>query len=619
MAALYEEGQEARWWIGPDEALHARVMAAYRRIRDNDTVRLEANRHHARLYGGPDNPMDGLWDEKGRLALNVIKNAIDAVVAKIGKQRPAPKPLTQGGSPELRRKARLLERFLLAQFDISRLYQEMSRTVLDACVFGTGAAQVFIEDEKIVLDRVHPSELFVDAHDGLYGKPKCIIKRRWVARDVLCEMYPEHEAVIRMANRGEAAGDVEDQYDLYFDPQTDQVLVIEAWHLRSGSKAKDGKHVITLDSGVLFSEKWDHDWHPFVFITWNERLRGFWGQGIAEELAPIQVEINLLLQKIQSSFHLAAVPRVFIDQASKIQKSHFDNRIGAIIPYVGKPPVVMVPQTVHPEVFAHLDRLYSRAFEIVGVSQLAARQQNPLGADASGIALQTWHDMETERFSIQAIKYETAILDLSKMMIALAKEIGGDFAAPSARDKNTIDRIRWSEVDMKDDQYVLTVHSASSLPSTPAGRLRAVIHMLNAGLIPVDQAKSLLDFPDLEAKLSLDRANEQLLELTFERMLDDGVYVAPEPFMDLQLALKSAQAWYCRAMGQGVEEDRLELLRKFMRNVNHLQQQAQVEQMKLAAQVAGQNTPRSPAAPPAPGPAGQPPTAVTPMDGVVSG
>lgn len=606
-----------RWWAADESCLAEQVVAAYRKIRDDDGTRLAMNDHHARLYGGPRSPDVHLFDEE-RISLNVIKNAIDAVTAKIGKQRPAPEPLTSGGNPSLRKKARLLKRFLEAQFDCSELYQEMPRVMLDACVFGTGLAQLFTEDGEIRLDRVHPSEVFVAEHDGLYGKPQAMLKRRWVARDVLCEMFPEHEDIIRLANRDDA-GDIPDATDMYYDPTSDQVMVVEGWHLRSGKKAKDGRHVICLDSGTLLDEEWEHPWHPFLIVTWNERLRGFWGQGIAEELNGIQVEINTLLQKIQASFHLASVPRVFVDQASKIQKAHFDNRIGAIIPYVGKPPVVMVPQVVHPEVFAHLDRLYTRAFEIVGVSQLAARQDNPLGADASGVALQTWHDMETERFSIQAAKFEQTVLVAAKMMIAYAKGMGGNYAAPAQRDRNTVERIHWSDIDMEDDEYVLRVQPSSSLPSTPAGRLRTVIYMLNAGIVQLPQAQSLLAFPDLEAHLSLDRAAEELLEVAFEKMLDDGVYVRPEPFMDLQLGLKMAQAWYNRAMSWGVEEERLELLRKFMRQTNTLLQAAQVEQMKVAAQAAGMNAPQSPAAVPAPGPNGQPPMAVTPDDGGMRG
>lgn len=615
--------KDHRWWLADADALHQAVFEAYRHLQNEDSVRLEDAVHYARLYNGPDAPREHTWNARPneRVSLNVIKNAIDAVVAKIGKQRPAPRPLTQGGSPELQRKARLLERFLLAQFDISRVYQEMPKVFLDACVFGTGAAQVFAEGEgdtaRICVERIYPGEVFIDHHDGLYGRPKQIIKRRWVSRDRLMADYgdtKERREAIASAARQDDANTV-DPHDLWFDPRTDQVLVVEAWYCAHGKR--DGRHVISIDTGTLQDVPWKHEWLPFVFITWSERLRGFWGQGVAQELNGIQSEINTLLQKIQSAFHLLAVPRVFINASSKFQKAHFNNRIGAIVPYVGQAPVVNTPQTIHPELFAHLDRLYNRAFEIVGVSQLSARQQNPLGADASGVALQTWHDMETERFSIQAAKYEQAFLDLAKKMIAFARDIGGDFAAPSQSDRNTIDRINWSQVNMAEDEYVLRVFPTSSLPSTPSGRLAAVTQMLNVGLLSPDVAKRLLDFPDLEAEMALDRAASDAIDMIIEQILDEGEYTAPEPFMDLQLAMKKAQLWYNRALRLRVPEDRLEMLRRFLRQTKRLLEAAQVEQQKVAMQAAGQNAPTQAAAPPAPGPAGAPPAAVGASDGTI--
>jgi hypothetical protein len=602
-----------RWWCSEPETVHQDILTACRRVRDDDSGRLAANTHHASLYRseGCTSPND--YDPEKVVSLNVVKSAIDAVVAKIGKQRPAPKPLTDGGSPSLRRKAKLLERFLLAQFDISGVYQEMPRAALDAGVFGTGAVKVFLQDGQIVVERVYPSELFVDKADGLYAKPRSLLQKKWVSRDELREMFPKHEAEI-LAARG-SNGEGQDAHDLYFDSSADQVLVVEGWYLPG--KGKKGRRVLAIETVTLVDEAWGNPWFPFVFMRWNEPLRGFWGTGIAEELNGIQVEINRLLRKIQAAFHLAAVPRVFVDAASKLQKTQFDNRIGAIVPYVGKPPTVSVPQTIHPEMFAHLDRLYTRAFEIVGVSQLAARMQNPLGGDASGIALQTWHDLETERFAIQAAKYETAILELSKIFIALAKELGGNFAAPSARDRYTVDRIKWAEVDMEEDEYILRVFPVSSLPSTPAGKLRAVTSMMAAGLVPPDEARRLLQFPDFEAEDSLEQASQDVLDKIFEQILDEGERISPEPYMDLNLALKRGQAWLLRAQVQDVPEDRLELLRSFLMKVRRMQQVAQVEQMKLAAEAAGQNQPMNPASPPAAGPAGAPPTAVQSTDGAM--
>lgn len=614
----------ARWWLGKeDEQRFMDVVALYNHMRDTDQLRLEKNRHYARLYGGE------LYEPTGsslvqqltspnRIQLNVIKSAVDSFVAKIGTQRAAPEPLTQGGNPSLRRKAKLLKRFLQAQFNLSDFYPQATMMVRDGCIFGTGILHPYIEDDGICIDRVHPSEVFVDPLEAMYGKPRQIIRKRFMARDILVEMFGEDKVeIIRDAGKTVVVSEL-DRAGVPYDPSSDQVLVLEAWRLPSSDKAKDGVHAIVLDSGELLWEPYTHTFLPFLFYKWSDDLDGFWGRGAVEEMNGIQVEINRLLTKIQSIFHLLAVPRIFVNAASKFQKAHFDNKIGAFIPYQGQPPIVHVAQSVHPEVFQHLDRLYSRAFEIVGVPQLGNRVQNPLSGDASGVALSTWHDIETERFKDKAQKLEKTILAASEHFIALAKDIGGDFAAPSARDRNTIDWIRWSEINLKEDEYYLQVFPVSSLPSTPAGRLQAVIAMLNAQLISPESGKKLLDYPDLEAEMALDRASSDLIDSVIEIMLDEGEYVPPEPFMDLQLALKKAQFWYNKALLDRVEDDRLQLLRFFMTETRKLMQAAMVEQQKLNMEAAGMNQPVNGAAPPAAGTEGAPPTAVSAQDGAMS-
>ena len=93
---------------------------------------------------------------------------------------------------------------------------------------------------------------------------------------------------------------------------------------------------------------------------------GFGGISLAEQLYPVQKEINSLCIRIQQSMHLLSVPLVFIQAGSKVAPSHIRNQPGTIIHYNGQPPVVYTPQAVHPEVFNHLDRLYQRAYEISG-------------------------------------------------------------------------------------------------------------------------------------------------------------------------------------------------------------------------------------------------------------
>ena len=166
----------------------------------------------------------------------------------------------------------------------------------------------------------------------------------------------------------------------------DQIEVLEAWHLPSGEGATDGRHVICISNATLVDEQWDKGSFPFVFVRWTDPMLGFWGEGVACDIQGMQVEINKLLMKIQRAFHLMSVPRIYVENGSKIRKSFFNNEIGTIIPYTGQPPVQMTPPSLNREIFDHLERLYNRSFEIAGISQMAATSMKPAGLN-SGAAL----------------------------------------------------------------------------------------------------------------------------------------------------------------------------------------------------------------------------------------
>ena len=85
----------------------------------------------------------------------------------------------------------------------------------------------------------------------------------------------------------------------------DMIEVIEAWHIRSSQNSDDGRHVICIDNATLFDEKYEKDYFPFVTLRWTQRMLGFYGQGLAEQLRGIQAEINQLLLNIQEQMNLA--------------------------------------------------------------------------------------------------------------------------------------------------------------------------------------------------------------------------------------------------------------------------------------------------------------------------
>lgn len=619
-----------RWWTCPRGTIAEEAFRVYTHLEEQDKPRQNANLHHLRLYGNHAAAGVNPWSylrttSDDRITMNVIAACCDVAAARIGKQRPAAKILPSGGNHSLRRKSKLLERFLQAQFDISDVYAQTRRAFLDGAVLGTGAVKIYEVDDGIRVERVFPSELITDPMEGLYGEPQQLFQRKWIPRDVLREMFAKDkrsDAFVRIAvdegtdGQDPALGLGEANH--LRDSVGDQVLVVEAWRLPSGKDAGDGKHVIFTDKGLLFEEEWKHPYLPFLFFRWKERLRGFWGVGIAEELCNIQVEINRLLMRLQEGHKRLGSPLVFLDARSKLQGNALTNEVGSFVHYMGNPPIVATFQTAHPEIYQQLDRLWTRAFDLVGLSQDAAA---PEQASLSGISARTQHEIGTERFVLQAQRFEELHVDLSRQLIDRAKSLSerlGSYALPSPKDKHTISKIDWADVDMKEDEFILRVLPVSSLPQLPSQKLATVVEMMGAGLVDPETARELLDFPDLEGAMSLARAASDNIDRQIENILDEGVYEAPEPFQDIRLCLKKGQAAYNKAVNDGVPEENLQMLRDYMTEAHRLMQAAQAEQMKLAAAQAAQQgpVPAGPGAPPATGPDGAPPMAQTPADGL---
>jgi len=612
--------KDFRWWLegAPDGAL----KDTFEHIWNNDRGRRIDDRLHSALYtnrglgGVGPRTYERLLTED-RVTLNVVKSVCDTIVSRIARSRPRPTFLTSGGNHSTRRRAKLLERFVDGQFYLSRVFEKAPRVFLDACVFGTGVAKVFRDpgSTEIKFERILPSELFVDYAEGFYEEPQQIIQSKFVNRDVLLELFPEHQgAILAASNPSDQWREGTAEQRSAHDSTADQLRVVEGWHLPSGPGAGDGRHQITIESKILADEPWEKDYLPFVFVRWSSNLRGFFGIGVAEELRGLQSEINKLLITIKKIMDLVSIPRIFVESGSKIKKSQINNQIGAIVPYAGTPPIISSGQSVPGELFAHLDRLYQRAFEIAGVSQLSASSQKPAGLE-SGAALRAFSDIESGRFAVVSQAYEQMFLDIAVRMVDLGREIHEEdpsYSVVAQRDKRTIQEVKWADVDLDRDAYVLKVFPSSSLPQSPSGRLAMIEQLIGLRLIDIEEGKRLLDYPDLDRSVALDRAASDYIDRVAEQMIDDGVYEAPEPFIDHQLALKKIQAEYNKAVNDSVEEDRLRLLRQFMVAVNEFIKRAQMEQQ---AQLNQAQSMQAGVAPPAPGPNGVAPNAVSAGDG----
>ena len=148
----------------------------------------------------------------------------------------------------------------------------------------------------------------------------------------------------------------------------------------------------------------------------------------------------------------------------------------------------------------------------------------------------------------------------------------------------------------------MQIEASSILSRTPAGRMQQVIEMAQAGLIDKDEARALLQHPDLKSSMDLYNAQIRNIDRTIERLYD-GEFPAPDSFQNLALGQSRVQMALLKAADNGAPEEILENMRrwigqaKFMLDeMNAAMQQQQMALQQMGGAAAGTGAPPGPAA-----------------------
>jgi len=598
-----------RWWLEEENLKIAQsVSAALEVISKDQNERLKQYLISTRLYGnlGVSGPSGTSFSKlssthpvlKDKISYNVVQSAVDTIVSKTTKNRPKPLALTNGGSYKEQRKAKKLNRFTEGVFYEQKAYEKGEVQMLDGCIWGDGPMHVYATDEdRVGWERVLPHELWVDKLEAFYGEPRNLHRCKDVDREVASAFVTKlhkgspkllKELLKAVAQAPAARPDAHGTYGTV----SDLITIRESWHLPSGKDTGDGRHVLTIEGATLFAEEWKRRRFPFTKFTWSRRRHGYWGQGLAEQLQPIQLEVNKLMTIIQRSFHLGGTFKVLLENGSKIVKEHLNNDVGALVMYSGTKPDYIVPPLVPPEIYRHLQTLRDAAYEQAGISQLSASSQLPQGVE-SGKAMRTLNNIESERFISIGHAYERFYMDAAALSIETAKEIAarhkGHYMV-KVPGRVYFEDLDWSDVDLEEDCFVMQVMPISSLPNDPAGRLETVQEYIQAGFFTPRQGKKLMDFPDLEAAEGLQAASEDYLTKILDLILDEGVYTPPDQFDDLELGRVMALEYYQRGKASDLEEEKLEMLIRFVGQIDarkaaaqkQLQEQQTAQQMQQA-------------------------------------
>lgn len=572
------------WWEAPKDALAKMVFATATYLADRQRRRIAANLHHLRVYSNRlAASLNGSAFTEGmnsgdRIRLNATKSAIDAAVAQIATNQPGVMHLTSGASYEQRKRAERLDKYVQGWFHHLQLNIAWLGVFLDSCIDGLGALKfVAKQNGKIGIERVRSDSIFVDDNEVQAlvpgAPPRYMLEMRAVGRNVLTS-NPMLKKFAKQIEQAEFLEQAHASYAAVDDP----VTLIEAWKVPCAGSP--GRHVIAVSNQVFLDEEWAFDKPPFAFFRWNDAPIGFYGIGAVEEVLPIQIELNVIAQKLQRLMHFAT--SILVKKQGSMQQS-MTNEDWAVYEYIDTPPQAINMTAASGEFYNQIDRLYRTIYEILGVSQMSATGTKPPGL-YSGDAIRLYHDVATRRYRHTEQRGAQFFIDCDEQVQDRAREIvkrGYGTARTLGMGDKGLEQLDWSDVAMEKDMFIVRPRPVSIIPSEPAGKVELIktLAPLNEQMAPYI-VSSISGIPDLEAMVQKANAPQAYAERLVSNIIEYGRFEPVEDVADLGKVQNEVSIAIQRREELGIPADRVSLLRRLAAQVDQkLKAQAMAQMM----------------------------------------
>lgn len=559
-----------KWWKASAKDMATQVTAEINRC---ETAQLDQYQQYydlALLYDPYDYVSRSFYspDVQCHTTENVCASNVDTVTSVAARQTIRPVFLPDEGDWKTQRRAADLGRYAEGNAKAVRLDEAKPRAFKDAAVFGFGVRRFDISREgELSHERFLPVEVRVPEDECIAQEPKQIHLLKYRDRDELSSRFYKFSKEIQDAPR-DSSGTFLGMVGMLAN---DQILVRESWRLPVGKEGSEGympgRRVISTTSLVLLDEEYHDLRFPIAVIRWNERSTGWAGGGLVEALQGTQRTINKMHLAFDAQVDLHASPVTFVSVHDQLAAEKMKvTKIGRLVPVMdlANRPKTEIPPVIAPEAERRLERLSNLSRTNSGISDMHAHGSMPARLE-TGAAVRESNDVASERFAIQEKALERWYLDCIEIMLMLCKrnatnglptpEVGYSFAVIKKR-------IKWTDVHLSDVTYWL--QAAPQLSRTLAGRMDTIANWANTGLISPDQARHLLNHPDLDEAMSRYDAYMDYIARTAELLLD-GEYVAPDPRGDLMgIGLEEMKTHYFKALNAGAEESSIAMMQTWM-------------------------------------------------------
>ena len=406
-------------------------------------------------------------DTTSAIQENIIASCIETLCSKIASQKVRPFFNTVNGTfkeMQIAKQAQVFFDMLYEENNVNKIITDAFR---NACVFDKGIVK--ISDDGIT-NRL-PWNVFFDPREVTYNQITYV-----------AEKLPKTPGRI-----------LELKYGIKADKNLDYT-VYEYYDVMEHIKA-----VYVQELNKVVTHEYKPNIIPYLEIHYTNPIKGDTSQSVVDQLYGIQTQIDELLAVMKDSIAVNPGMTLLVPRSSNIKTNMLSNRTGQIIQYDPIPGQTASPVTyatndiISPQFVQLLDKLKNDAYEIVGISQLSATSQKPSGLN-SGVALNTMEDIESSRF-------ETQLNSVVRLYVDVAKACLDIFPPENDILPDDLNRanIKWADIVEARNNMKIQFSAAESLSKDPSEKLKQLVALSQAGVIPQSHIATLMELPDLNA------------------------------------------------------------------------------------------------------------------------
>lgn len=556
----------------------------------------------------------GDWLTAAPPSANIIKDAVDTIVAWLFTDQPALDVQSAGAQFEERRRLRARSKALDATCNTRLASEAFRRAGRDGALKQLGWIRPYLEPTpdglRVRFRRLLEHQIYYDPHAAREGEPESmhvveIVDRRALAGWLEALAGEDgKDAVARLADVTPWSPTADDCSDTIYDweldsaqvtESTDRVRVVHSVRLASAG-GDPGRYTITAHGGrspgnpshhtagawdgaavTLLDREYTRTGYPWAWWTPYPADEGLGGTSWGHLLTIWQEAIDRGMFKIQRALDRYGHIRIYMRKSATVDRERWLRSGIEIIDLEDwyDEPRVDSPSVIRAEDLAWIERLEAMARTRYGINQMMQQGASQLGAGASGVALYEEAERSEDRLSDVYERFQDFRVRVAEIVLDLimdAVQHGDKLVAAHLTGDERLQRQDWGDLVKGDEEYTIRVAQTG-----PRSRMRDVAKLLDAaqrGLVDPDDARdALLGVPDMRRAAGLATADYRLVEAQLEELIDkdgDWAWATPDAECPLPLCVRLAERTIWAAREARADPDTVDRLRTYHRTAARL-------------------------------------------------